>query len=77
MKSVSPFSFASILAAGYILPLVYLLLSLRSRPTAEANPWRASGLEWTVPSPPPPENFEEIPIVETEAYHYPVESDNG
>jgi cytochrome c oxidase subunit 1 len=68
---------ASILAAGYILPLVYLLLSLRSRPTAEANPWRASGLEWTVPSPPPPENFEEIPIVETEAYHYPVESDNG
>lgn len=65
---------ASILAAGYILPLIYLLGSLRSKTSAGNNPWRAAGLEWTTPSPPPPENFDEIPIVEHEAYQYPVES---
>ncbi len=34
------------------------------------NPWRASGLEWTVSSPPPVENFIEIPIVTREPYDY-------
>jgi cytochrome c oxidase subunit 1 len=27
------------------------------------NPWGGRTLEWTIPSPPPPENFEEIPNV--------------
>jgi cytochrome c oxidase subunit 1 len=26
------------------------------------NPWGGKTLEWTVPSPPPHENFEEIPV---------------
>ncbi|MGA7934506.1 MAG: cytochrome c oxidase subunit I [Kovacikia sp.] len=34
------------------------------------NPWRAIGLEWLVSSPPPIENFEEIPIVVSEPYGY-------
>jgi cytochrome c oxidase subunit 1 len=51
-----------------------LIASLRSGASAGKNPWGAAGLEWTTESPPPPENFEEIPIVETEAYQYPVES---
>jgi len=34
------------------------------------NPWLASGLEWTVSSPPPVENFAEIPIVTREPYDY-------
>ncbi|NJO45257.1 MAG: cytochrome c oxidase subunit I [Oscillatoriales cyanobacterium RM2_1_1] len=37
---------------------------------APANPWRAIGLEWLVSSPPPIENFEELPIVIAEPYGY-------
>jgi cytochrome c oxidase subunit 1 len=63
---------ASILAVGYLLPLIYFLWSLRSGKLAPANPWGASGLEWQVDSPPPPENFEELPVVTEEAYSYPA-----
>src|ERR1700754_3417401 len=42
---------ASLLALGYLLPLVYLLWSLRYGEPAGPNPWGATGLEWTVPSP--------------------------
>lgn len=61
---------SSILAVGYVLPLIYFLWSLRYGPVAGPNPWRAVGLEWTVPSPPPVHNFEEIPVVTWEAYEY-------
>ncbi len=37
---------------------------------APKNPWRAIGLEWLVSSPPPVENFEEIPVVVGEPYGY-------
>jgi cytochrome c oxidase subunit 1 len=37
---------------------------------APDNPWRAIGLEWLVSSPPPVENFEEIPVVVAEPYGY-------
>ena len=43
--------------------LANLLKGLRQGPIAPANPWDSTTLEWTVPSPPPMENFEEIPIV--------------
>ncbi len=61
---------SSILAVGYVLPLVYLLWSLRFGAIAGPNPWRAVGLEWTVPSPPPPHNFDQVPVVTHEAYDY-------
>jgi cytochrome c oxidase subunit I len=61
---------ASILAVGYLLPLAYLLLSLRFGGVAGDNPWDARGLEWQIPSPPPPENFDELPVVTTEPYDY-------
>ncbi len=61
---------ASILAVGYVIPLIYLIWSMRYGPPAGPNPWGAKGLEWTIPSPPPTENFEEIPIVTEEAYNY-------
>jgi cytochrome c oxidase subunit 1 len=61
---------ATILGLGYIMPLVYLLWSLKYGPAAGANPWKAKGLEWTTPSPPPTDNFEKIPLVREEAYAY-------
>ena len=54
---------ASILAAAYLLPLFYLAWSLRYGPAAGPNPWDVTGLEWTVPSPPPKHNFARTPVV--------------
>jgi cytochrome c oxidase subunit 1 len=51
----------TILAIGYILPMVYLAWSLRSGDTAEKNPLGATGLEWKISSPPPAENFLTVP----------------
>src|SRR5947199_6335917 len=68
---------ASILAAGYLLPLVYLLWSLRAGALAPANPWDAKGLEWSTRSPPPPTNFRRAPIVTEEAYHCQNRPDLG
>lgn len=62
---------ASILALAYLLPLFYLLWSLRYGQHAGPNPWRATGLEWTTDSPPPKHNFETTPVVKEPAYHYP------
>jgi len=64
---------ASILGIGYLLPLLYFLWSLKFGARAPANPWNATGLEWETASPPPRDNFEEIPIVTEDPYSYPPE----
>jgi cytochrome c oxidase subunit 1 len=64
---------ASILAVGYVLPLTYLLWSLRYGEKAGSNPWNATGLEWQTPSPPPPHNFEETPVVTCGPYEYTLQ----
>ncbi|MBV8233765.1 MAG: cytochrome c oxidase subunit I [Planctomycetaceae bacterium] len=61
---------ASILAVGYLMPLIYLLLSLGIGPKVGHNPWNASGLEWEAASPPPTFNFDETPIVTGGPYVY-------
>ncbi|HZR65215.1 MAG TPA: cytochrome c oxidase subunit I [Terriglobales bacterium] len=61
---------ASILAVGYLLPIIYLLWSLRYGKPAPDNPWQATGLEWRTASPPPTFNFDETPEVTWEAYEY-------
>lgn len=61
---------ASILATGYLLPLPYLLWSLRRGPDAGPNPWHATGLEWQTTSPPPKHNFTRTPVVTTGPYEY-------
>jgi cytochrome c oxidase subunit I len=61
---------ASILAIGYILPAAYFLWSLKYGKIAGANPWRATGLEWKVQSPPLTDNFLSVPLVTEEAYDY-------
>jgi len=61
---------ASILAVGYLLPMVYFLWSMRYGKIAVDNPWGAAGLEWMTTSPPTTSNFDEIPTVTWEAYNY-------
>ncbi len=61
---------ASILAIAYLLPLLYLSWSLFWGRKAGANPWGATGLEWTTASPPPPHNFERTPVVTLGPYSY-------
>jgi cytochrome c oxidase subunit 1 len=61
---------ASVLGIGYLLPLGYFAWSLRYGAPAGSNPWNAAGLEWTTPSPPSTHNFDETPVVTSEAYDY-------
>ena len=68
---------ASILAVGYVLPLIYLFWSLKYGPESGPNPWRSMGLEWQTESPPPTENFEETPIVSQPPYAYDLQAPVG
>ena len=52
-----------ILVAGLIIMFVNLLRALTKGQKAESNPWGGTTLEWQVASPPPEENFIEIPLV--------------
>ncbi|MGH9404757.1 MAG: cytochrome c oxidase subunit I [Terriglobia bacterium] len=61
---------ASILAVGYLMPLIYFIWSLKYGADAGPNPWKAKGLEWETASPPPTHNFDVTPVVTEEAYNY-------
>lgn len=61
---------ATVLGIGYLLPMLYLVWSLKYGKVAGSNPWNATGLEWTIQSPPLQQNFIDIPIVTQEAYAY-------
>ncbi|HEY1939500.1 MAG TPA: cbb3-type cytochrome c oxidase subunit I [Candidatus Angelobacter sp.] len=51
-------TFAAIVTiAGQIIFLVNLFWSMRKGPLADANPWQCTTLEWTLPSPVPPEGY--------------------
>jgi len=66
--------FVSIMALNIALSVaVFVFNMVRSwarGPRAEANPWRAQTLEWTVSSPPPIDNFHDIPVVSAPPYEY-------
>jgi cytochrome c oxidase subunit 1 len=67
---------AGLLGIAYLMPLVYLLYSLRYGEPAGDNPWEATGLEWQTASPPPQHNFEEIPAVDRPPYDYEIEMEH-
>jgi cytochrome c oxidase subunit 1 len=52
-----------ILVSGLIILAVALLRALRHGERAPADPWGGVSLEWTIPSPPPVENFTTPPVV--------------
>ena len=68
---------ASILAVGYLLPMVYFVWSLKYGEAAGNNPWGATGLEWITTSPPPAHNFEVTPVVTSDAYNYAEEPEGA
>jgi cytochrome c oxidase subunit 1 len=68
---------ASIMGIGYLLPAFYLFWSLKFGKVAGDNPFKATGLEWQCPSPPPWYNFERIPIVTHAPYAYSPEADEA
>jgi cytochrome c oxidase subunit I len=65
-------SISSFLLGGSILLFVinFVWSTVFARVREEGNPWRSRGLEWQIPSPPPPGNFEHIPVVLTAPYQY-------
>jgi cytochrome c oxidase subunit 1 len=65
---------ATILAAGYLFPMLYLVYSLWFGRRAPANPWDARGLEWETASPPPTLNFTSPPAVPRIPYDYPIQA---
>ncbi len=54
---------AFILAVGIFLAIVALIKGALSGEKAPNNPWQSNSLEWQLPSPPPPHNFDEPPKV--------------
>ena len=50
-------------AAAILIFVVNVVISLRRGERAGSDPWDAWTLEWTTASPPPPYNFETVPVV--------------
>lgn len=62
---------ASVLGFGFLIPMLYLLWSLKSGEKVSDNHWDATGLEWNETSSPPDQhNFHSVPVVTEEAYDY-------
>ena len=60
-----------ILAVGIVIMFYNFIRCLKKGEKAPPNPWNALTLEWQVPSPPPTENFETMPVVTDWPYGYP------
>jgi cytochrome c oxidase subunit 1 len=54
----------------FVINFIWSTVIVREKETG--NPWQSRGLEWQVSSPPPPGNFEHIPVVLTGPYDYGV-----
>jgi cytochrome c oxidase subunit 1 len=68
---------ASVLAVGYLLPMIYFTWSIFAGQKSPADPWGAKGLEWEIPSPPPTENFTVTPIVTHGTHQYAPSKEVG
>jgi cytochrome c oxidase subunit 1 len=65
------------LAAGLLLFIGNFVVALFKGEKAEDNPWGGVTLEWQIPSPPPAENFEEIPTVTHGPYEFAESGKEG
>ena len=61
---------AIVMIFGLAIIIINLIRSARHGEKAEQNPWGGVTLEWTVPSPPPLENFKNIPTITKKPYDF-------
>ena len=54
----------------FLANTVYSLIFVRLR--AEHNPWRSKSIEWQIPTPVPVNNFDQIPVFDSDPYDYGV-----
>jgi len=54
----------------FVINFVYSTVIVRERELG--NPWRSRGLEWQISSPPPPGNFDRVPVVLSGPYEYGI-----
>jgi len=59
-----------ILIAGLLIMVYNLVRGLFRKVDVPGNPWGGVTLEWTVPSPPPVENFHTLPVITEDPYHF-------
>ena len=59
-----------LLVLGLLMYFGTLLYAIFKGEKAEDNPWGGVTLEWTIPSPPPQENFEAIPTITHGPYDF-------
>jgi cytochrome c oxidase subunit 1 len=56
--------------AGMLVLLGAIISSWKKGVPSGPNPWAANSLEWQVPTPVPLENFEVLPVITQDPYHY-------
>jgi len=66
-----------ILITGLIIMFGNFFHALFKGEKAADNPWGGATLEWQIPSPPPTENFEKIPIIQRGPYDFKELGRNG
>jgi cytochrome c oxidase subunit 1 len=72
-------TFSALITGGFqLIFLGNLIYSRFKGPKAPMNPWECTSLEWSVPSPPPWNNFGgEHPVVYHDPYQYGIEGSTG
>lgn len=61
-----------IMVSGILMIVYNLLRGLKNGEKAGMNPWGGTTLEWTIPSPPPLENFDVIPVITRGPYDHSI-----
>ncbi len=61
---------AYIMVIGLFTMLINFMNARKRGTVAPANPWKGVTLEWQIPSPPPLENFDKIPVITRRPYFF-------
>jgi cytochrome c oxidase subunit 1 len=67
-------SVSAFLLGGSILIFIinFVLSTLFWRQREIGNPWRSKSLEWQLPTPVPPQNFDRVPVILSGSYDYGI-----
>jgi cytochrome c oxidase subunit 1 len=68
---------AWLLGLVQIVFIINFFLSIKAGRKVDANPWRATTLEWSAPSPPPHGNFDKPPQAYRDPYDYDPAAPDG